>query len=305
MKSRFLLTTLAAIGLFIVDGRSAQAAEKTWNAGGGTPSWNTAGNWNPSGVPGTNDYVTIPACGSGRTVGTCPTIDTDVTAANSSKDIVGLRIQKDASLTTGAYNVEVTSTRGLFIEGGAVLDVSASGTVKCQGGGSSGEYVVDGVINLGTSTSKLRFESASEHRLAGAGAIRGSDNNAKIEIPVGVTLRSSLLIDGALRIDRSGEGTDPLFYNEGLVHANRGSTPFVIALGDLEVRGHGEFRMSGGSTAEINVESTCTATKLDADFALYGDSNVLDIDADVLTAGRLYFGDGEIQVATNMAFIAK
>ena len=37
----------------------AMAAVKTWDGGGDGVNWNSANNWNPNGVPGTTDDITI------------------------------------------------------------------------------------------------------------------------------------------------------------------------------------------------------------------------------------------------------
>jgi 6-phosphogluconolactonase len=61
---KHLLISLVIFGTFLL-APMAQAATKTFTGGAGTTDWNTPGNWNPKGVPGATDDVTIP---SGQTV---------------------------------------------------------------------------------------------------------------------------------------------------------------------------------------------------------------------------------------------
>src|ERR1039457_3829336 len=61
MKTTRILTQLCLLGALLV-GLAAQAATITWtNAAGG--GWNTAANWNPNIVPGTNDTAIITSAG--------------------------------------------------------------------------------------------------------------------------------------------------------------------------------------------------------------------------------------------------
>src|ERR1039457_6536070 len=61
MKTTRILTQLCLLGALLV-GLAAQAATITWtNAAGG--GWNTAANWNPNAVPGTNDTAIITNAG--------------------------------------------------------------------------------------------------------------------------------------------------------------------------------------------------------------------------------------------------
>ena len=57
---------------------TVSAAVVTWDGGGGDTSWHTANNWNPDGVPGAADDVTI-------NIGANPTIThtTGTTTINS------------------------------------------------------------------------------------------------------------------------------------------------------------------------------------------------------------------------------
>jgi len=276
----------------MIGGTVANAAIKTWDRGAGTNDTNTGGNWNPDGVPSTTDFVVIPPCGTNTDISGCPTM-------NAAHTWLGLRIEKEGTLTVGANTLTVTSAGSLFIEDAGSLSLNSATSVAVLSGG--GVYVVDGLVDLTGAGAKVQFTTA-DAVLSGNGRIRGSDETAKLEIGSGLRFTNRAVIEGALEIDKVS-GTEPTFINDGLVHANRSGTPFILTLDDVAVRGHGEFRIGpGNSSDEMYFTSAVTATQLDADFAMY--TGILDIDADVVTAGRLYFVDGVIEVAQGVVFIS-
>ncbi len=89
-------TRWAAVLLFGAALLADAAAPVTWDGGGGTPYWDTPGNWNPDGVPGPGDDVSIT---NGYSV-----ILTNVQA-------VGSLLVTNATLTFGGYDtVQLTAT---------------------------------------------------------------------------------------------------------------------------------------------------------------------------------------------------
>ena len=62
-----LLKSLALVILFVMTTNVVFGAAKTWT-GAASTSWGTASDWNPSGVPGTGDDVTIPSGPSNQPV---------------------------------------------------------------------------------------------------------------------------------------------------------------------------------------------------------------------------------------------
>lgn len=292
MKSRLLLATLAVVGLAIIDGATVSAAVKIWDRGAGTDDTNTAGNWDPDGVPGSTDDVIIPACGATFPVTGCPVM-------NANHTWLALKIERDGSLTTGANSLTVKNTGALEVQCGGVLTVNnASGQVSLGGGGT---HPICGEIELTTSLATLKIEETV--LLTGGGTIEGKHNSAAILIDGGQTLTSQITIEGTLTIQRSGTGV-ATFVNNGLVHANRRSTPFIITLDTVTVEGCGKFKVGDASSSdEINFASTVIADgDLAASFTVL--DGILDLDTDVITTGRLRFFDGKIEVAANKVFIA-
>src|SRR3954451_17476228 len=87
---------IAVVGVLLAAGAAA-ATTKTWV--GGSSSYNTAGNWSPSGVPGTSDDVILTS-----TNNTAMSIDTDVAVTSFT-----VQASHTASITqSGTRNMDIT-----------------------------------------------------------------------------------------------------------------------------------------------------------------------------------------------------
>ncbi len=304
MKRLLLSTTLAVLGLYILDGATAMANECVWT--GGTADWTVPGNWATcAGVaPGLGDFVKVPTCGLGTNIANCPTVPTGAQNAGT------LLIAKDATVNPGAFALTVALPSGLTIEDGGTLDVSApAGSVVLQG---IGEHLIDGELILRTfldlNASTLQIEATLD--LGGSGAIIGEHDSALIQIVdpgAGETrtlkLRPELKIEGALKIQGAvGNGTEK-FVNDGTVNAGDrggGGVQKVVTFAvEVTVEGHGEFRVGEFSnTDKIDFfDTTVTATVLNADFSIL--DGILDINTPFATSGHMYMRDGVIQCDPN------
>ena len=59
IKAHFSPKVLVFFTIFMIMCMSAQAVDYTWNGSAGDGLWDTAANWTPTGIPGTNDQVTL------------------------------------------------------------------------------------------------------------------------------------------------------------------------------------------------------------------------------------------------------
>src|SRR5207253_6248918 len=100
-----------------VAGYAAVLATRTWQ--GGSTSWNTLGNWSPSGVPVAGDDVII-----GSTGASAPFLDVNTAALNS------LTISASRTLAVGTFTLNVTGTAA------AAINLLASGAQISIGGGT-------------------------------------------------------------------------------------------------------------------------------------------------------------------------
>lgn len=299
MKSRLLLTALATIGLFIIDGATANAAEDyTWT-GATNSDWNENDNWviTSTGIapadgvfPGfvADDTATIPERPANQ-----PVLNVDLVDPDTPFALDRLIIRDGATVTTGAYDMEIEEPGGLTIGSDGTLDVSAAGGVLLLTGG--GTHIVHGTINLAdVSTTTLRI-TTNDITLAGDGVIVGNGNtNSKIEIHT-KTFTNRMTIRGKLTITK--DTTAGKFVNEGLVHANATDAGSILALlENTYERGEGgEYKVSqANSTLRFGAVAnpTATATGLQSDFTV--EAGTLDANVDVITSGNMYYTGGTI-----------
>lgn len=314
--NRFLLsTTLAVIGLFILDGQTASAQRDfTWT-GNVSRVWSLGTNWV------FNDTCIVPLAavfpGSTMAVNDTALVARDIICAPPADRLAVIRqpqfdvaalttplasltIREQMTLTffeEGAV-LEIAGVSGLEIAAGGVLDVSlATASVVLSG---AGEHLIDGELILRTfldgNASTLQIDTSLD--IGGSGAIIGLHDTAKIKIADGETLklRPDLKIEGALTIQGVADGGTEKFVNDGTVNAGERAPGQRILTFDVEltVEGHGEFRVGEFSaTDQIDFAVGVTATRLNADFSIL--DGVLDINTPFFTAGHLYMLLGEIQ----------
>ena len=107
-----LVAAICIAMIFVLNNTSSFAGNYTWT-GNTSSAWSVSSNWSPSGVPGTNDTVTI---GSGS--------DTIVLASNRT---ISRLVINGRTLNLGDYELEVSQKATL--SGGIIYN----GTLKLRG----------------------------------------------------------------------------------------------------------------------------------------------------------------------------
>jgi hypothetical protein len=230
---------------------------KTWTGNSGT-NWNTAGNWNPSGVPLISDNVVIPAAPSNQ-----PAISTAATCLN-------LLMSTSSALTVSSNTLTIA---GNFVnEGGTITGVGTiafSGTNKVISGTSTNFQNL--TINNNASISLNGNHSCTSF------AFGVGDNNTSFTH----NADASLTISGTVTIVQSGANSITKSWNinggtatvGGLISYSGTNTTtsriqeIVITTGTLNANGGITFAaanntgrrivMSGGA-GRINLQGTLT-----------------------------------------------
>jgi hypothetical protein len=158
MKQTYLLIGLAFLSL------SAKCQiSYTWN-GSISTAWNTAGNWTPSGVPGTADNVTV-------------ITGTNTCTLNSSSTINNLTLTS-GTLDLGLATLTVAGTTATFTSGtvqNGTLTISAATTTAFNGA-----VTINCPINITSATVTLRnttFQQTLSVTKTGASSDASSGNN--------------------------------------------------------------------------------------------------------------------------------
>lgn len=227
--------------------------------------------------------------------------DSHTLSADESYDYVF--IGQGGLVSTAGHKLTVEAVGGLIIAGGGRLDVNLSGgrvVLDVPWTVEGGTHIIDGQLRLLTSTSMLQINDNVV--LAGGGRIVGTANDAQISVDARREVTSRVTIAGALSIGGFNRATTGTFVNEGLVHADRDNTPFIITLEDITFLGPGEWRVGNASPCvEINFASG-TATGLWGDFTVL--DGTLNVDVNLITSGRLHWVDGKIEVDSGVEFRA-
>lgn len=136
------------------------SAQVTWDGGAGTNNWGDANNWNPNGVPGATQSVTI---GNGATV----VLNTNATVAAL---IVGGGTS--GSLTLGNNNTDRTLTvsGSITVQPGAQLVTAGNGgNVLIVGGSVINQGVFD--LRIGGASADITFNGTLNQSIRGAGTV--------------------------------------------------------------------------------------------------------------------------------------
>jgi len=146
--NKVFLAILVTVSFSVLVGsQEAFAAAKTWDGGAGTLNWSDGANWDPDGVPLTNDIITIPSPFD-------VTLDIDFTVGNSGTLTIdsgaSLLVDKNKKLLN--FN-QITNAGDLVIDGKVetsdTLTNQATGTIDILGDGSADNGVF---INKKTGT---------------------------------------------------------------------------------------------------------------------------------------------------------
>jgi hypothetical protein len=285
-----LLTFVPAVPAAAESGSAALVAYQ-W--AGGTGDWDEAANWNPAGVPGPGDAVTI-ASGEVTTSGDRTIGDLSLTS--------GGKLTGTGSLTiTGTFNMSNAASEISF-DG----DISVGGLLTWSGGRMSGTGTTsaDGGITVsgsaGSSTNDKFLDGRRILVPAGQTATHTGNrlngvNGAVYEIASGATL--DITTDNNASFFNAGTGGATLI-NRGTI-TKTGGTTFALEIGwDLE--NHGRILIDqpdanlrfGGAMADFGGTYEAASGTLTLDIKASPGTIVLGASSVIRsgTAGRIHFG---------------
>jgi hypothetical protein len=133
-------------------------SQVTWDGGAGTNNWGDANNWNPNGLPGAAQSVTI---GNGFNV----ILNTNATIASLT---VGGGISGSLTLGNNNTNRTLTVTGNVTVSAGAVLQTAGNGgNVVNIGGNLINSGTFD--MRIGGATADVNFNGATNQTISGTG----------------------------------------------------------------------------------------------------------------------------------------
>ena len=317
MKARLLIAVVAVLGYAILDGPTANAANRHFdnNGGIGNGLWSEAINWDAT------------DCNSGGVAAVPKPGDHAIICANQDAYIM------DENAV--ALKVTVRSGAVIYIDpetADATLTLGSSGgddTSTLEGTGSQIVLMLDNVNPQNPKlVATLKFAASEDHVFTRTGNIEGRDSDAQILIEDGRSLTiddaynggdyaNKVSIVGQLRIVGVDEG-DGYFHNDGRVEANTsGTLDIAITNGWGSVTdtansgacsdGTPEYRWgvtNASATLRFLLNMECNDDELLGDFFVttgvlrFGDSGE-DDDIDMDTVGDLCQSGGEIIVGQN------
>lgn len=262
---------------------SAFGATKTWIGGSG--SWNSAANWSPSGVPGSNDAIII-ASGS-------PSFTSTTLTINSSGSI------------TLSNNATLTVTGNISINGDGTLVING-GNLDHQGNQFNFPYsaIANVVIYSGTlSTTAGNFKVNSRMEMYG-GRFLAKDGLAIQSGKTFIAYAGYIQIDGELDIQASASyfhaGNDSLVINgnlsvgSGCYFYGDSSVIIVNGMGSGNVKNtiYGTF-YTNAATVDFNPNAT---TDIGSGGKFYGNSGTVNFNdlATIGNNGQLYVDSATI-----------
>ena len=184
---------------------ATMASPRTWTGNGGNPYWDTPGNWDPNGVPGTDDFVLIDKPSAKVVVRTSTADLSSLTLGGTAAGVASIVctnwmtqikaqemvVRNYGELTSGAMplNTDMSNRvwlvcRDLDIQDGGKINVDnlgytnnngpawngLSGTITASSGGSHG-----GLSSLGEGANRSHcYDSLTEPESPGSGGYRQS-----------------------------------------------------------------------------------------------------------------------------------
>ncbi|HET6283441.1 MAG TPA: LamG domain-containing protein, partial [Polyangia bacterium] len=178
---------------------TAHATARVWQGGDGV--FGTAGNWNPSGSPGSGDDLAF----SGST--TACNINSSVTV-NSINISVGVTVTQAAGVTL-SINGSFTQSAGTFVGGNSTMDLG--GDFNLSGGAftaTSGRMEVGGAFN--------KTSGSFTHH---SGQVMLNATSSKTFATNGLTFNNLTLNDGVAGYWKLDDGTTPIVDSSGYTHS--------------------------------------------------------------------------------------
>ena len=206
---------------------------KTWT-GAVSTDWNTAGNWNPAGVPVATDSVIVP---SGTT-------NSAVIRGGASYSVNGLFIQSGATVT---MDTAILLVNGSFTQAGTITDPSASSGLDLQGTGKtlSGSIPISSATVVGTYALSGNA-SASAMQVIGTLDLGG---HTLTTTQVFGTAGSGIVVMNSASDSLYSQGTMSLAGGAAQGHMNAGT---IIVNGNFIVSAPGALHAGVGVTTVFN-----------------------------------------------------
>lgn len=258
---------LAFLAATLVPCTPVQATDKTWDGGAGTNSWQDGNNWNPNGVPGTEDDVTI--TGPAKLIVLFPGGNSTVKSVACDRT---LAIQGGGFAVTGAFTITGGGT--LSYSGGTI-----TGTPTILGStleiGASASAVASFVIG-GTSTLQGDLQAGQSIWVKG-----GEAGHALLLLP------TNMVNNGTLRIESVSSSWNSDIAMSGGTLTNSATGIIAVNQGSFGPR---TLATSIRNLGQISVEAGVLAT-------MTGAAPVLEQAAGTINApGRLRVQDGAIHL---------
>jgi len=134
-------------------------AQKTWDGGAGTTNWGDGNNWNPNGVPGATDAVTI---GNGFTVivNTSPITIASLTVGGGASGLL--------TMGNNNNNRALTVTGNVIVNSGATFNTAGNGgNTVTIGGNLTNSGTFD--MNIGGADCEVTFNGTANQTITGTG----------------------------------------------------------------------------------------------------------------------------------------
>ncbi|MEM8681252.1 MAG: hypothetical protein AAGF97_18040, partial [Planctomycetota bacterium] len=269
-----VLACLLALGVGL--GAPLGAADFTWNVDG-DGDWGDAANWNPMGVPGFGDNITITnVIDAGNPVAV--NVGSGIT-----RDVANITIDPTHQLVVPS-NTFLDVTGDITNEGQLVLDSTGSTTLlRVESSdltlNGSGQLFLSGEgLNGLTAQGNLLITNAASHTMAGAGNL--GSNSSRFS---NLGLIDANVAAGTMTLDPRNNGVGiGTFINTGVAQARNGGTLVLTGNGGGEFDGVGTYRAEAGSEVVL----TTSAIVRDATFETVGDGVVRLADGQ-----NVFFGD--------------
>jgi hypothetical protein len=133
----FVFPHISVVIMAILASNYTANAQKNWvgGASGNPNNWNTAANWNPAGIPGTSDAVTIPGSATYYPIVSTAAVNSVRMITVNSGATLTITAGGSVATTVGPASVSVNGT--LSMSGGTLIayqDVQGAGNITMSGG---------------------------------------------------------------------------------------------------------------------------------------------------------------------------
>ena len=299
MKIKLLklkLPVILSVLLFMVSVSTLKAQAKAWL--GTTTDWNTASNWNPAGVPGSANTLTIPALGG--TVlfapkltanGQCSTIS--FSGSNSISNTTGAEtLTIGATITTGA-GFTTTISCPLILTVATTFNFSSATSNLTVSGVVSGGF---GITKLGSGILTLAgLNTYSGTTTISTGTLRIGKSSSGSNSPLGTTAAGTTVASGGV-LDLNGfslSNAESLTLSgaglSGNGTVNNSAASAATFSGPVILGANTSVGVSSGSIALNNLTGAFTLTKIGSGNLIFN-AGISSINALIISGGNVTAG---------------